>query len=94
MNKVIIYRSVPGEMQYVRAGEFTLQADVAVLNVFDDRFKDELTELAAEGVGPFSLKRMVKPQEGEIFLTSLVESFASSSYWRAVDESEGQSTGN
>ena len=88
MNKVVIYGAVTGQLEHAKAGEFNLSDGVAVLSVLDDRFADELNEMATEGVGPFSLKRMVKPNEGELFLTSLIENFAHTSYWSAVDESD------
>lgn len=87
MNKIAIFHAVPNEDGYTRIGSFSVNAKgSAELEVLDARFESELQELSA-GVAPYSLKRTVRPEEGELFLNAVSEHFRQSSYWRVVDES-------
>ncbi len=89
---VAVYRSTPRDPNHaVRlAGRFRLDdaEGRVVLEVFDEESRERLERLGTGGVGSGRLERMVKPSEGALFLDSLVEQDANSSYWHAVEESD------
>jgi hypothetical protein len=88
MNKIGIFVLIPEEKNYKRVGGFSLTEDgAAELEITDKRYESDLLGLA-EGVVPRSLKRLVPPAEGEVFLQALAEHFSRSSYWRVADESQ------
>lgn len=87
MNKVTIYTDVDGEPGYTRVGVLHLRDGSVSLEVIDDRARQQLEKVTADAA-PYSLKRRVTPDEGEVFLKAIVEQYSYSSYWRMVPESD------
>lgn len=86
-SQVALYRSVPGRLigGSQPAGRFALDenTDEAVLFVADESSRVDLEEFAA-GLASSGLRRTVGPEQGQIFLLTLLGTFRQASRWRAV----------
>ncbi len=67
-------------------GEFAVDPDSghAVLVVLDETARTQLERFAG-GLASNPLRSTVTPNEGELFLRTLQETFKNSSYWRIID---------
>ena len=87
-SKVTLHRTFPGEPGYQLVAVFELDPATgsARVTITDEGSRVKVEKLL-DGVGARSLRRLVLPDEGELFLDTLLEAYARSSYWRARDDS-------
>ena len=86
--EVQIHHPLEGRMDdgYQLVGTFTLDpaTGTAVLTVLHEEVRPRLEEFA-RGVASSSRRRIVTPDEGQLFLETLRATLASSTYWRAIN---------
>lgn len=78
---VNMYCPKPDSLDEDRVATFTLSEQGVVINVLNEQYAADLEKLK-RGVAVYSLRRVVRPEEGAIYLEGLLEHFRNSSYYR------------